>query len=84
MKQQMTSISDLIIVCLFQNYKNMWNKRTDAKGKRQSKVVSSKTCYRQTGPRSAVSKVSGYRCETDCRSRGHEFDPRPVPYFRGD
>ena len=33
MKQQMTSISDYIIVCLFQNYKNMWNKRTDAKGK---------------------------------------------------
>ena len=84
MKQQMTSIRDLIIVCLFQNYKNMWNKRTDAKGKRQSKVVSSKTCYRRTGPRSAVGKVSGYRCETDCRSRGREFDPSPVPYFRGD
>ena len=35
-----------------------------------------------TGPRSAVSKVSGYRCESDCRSRGWEFDPGPVPYFR--
>ena len=46
MKQQMTSISDYIIVCLFQNYKNMWNKKTDAKGKRQSKI-SSKTCYSQ-------------------------------------
>ena len=34
MKQQMTSISDSIIVCLFQNYNNMWNKRTVAKGKR--------------------------------------------------
>ena len=33
---------------------------------------------------SAVSNVSGYRCESDCRSRGHEFDPGPVPYFRGD
>ena len=22
--------------------------------------------------------------EADCRSRGHEFDPAPVPYFRGD
>ena len=33
MKQQMISISDYIIVCLFQNYKNMWIKRTDAKGK---------------------------------------------------
>ena len=37
-----------------------------------------------TGPRSAVGKVSGNRCETDCRSRGREFDPGPVPYFRGD
>ena len=39
MKQQMTSISDYIIVCLFQNYKNMRNKRTGAKGKRLSKEV---------------------------------------------
>ena len=23
-------------------------------------------------------------CEADCRSRGREFDPSPVPYFRGD
>ena len=37
-----------------------------------------------TGPRSAVGKVSGNRCESDCRSRGREFDPCPVPYFRGD
>ena len=36
------------------------------------------------GPRSAVGNVSGYRCVSDCRSRGHEFDPGPVPYFRGD
>ena len=36
------------------------------------------------GPRSAVGNVSGYRCESDCRSRGREFDPGPVPYFRGD
>ena len=43
MKQQMTSISDYIIVCLFHNYKNTWIKRTDAKGKRLSNVVSSKT-----------------------------------------
>ena len=46
-KQQMTLISDYIIVCLFQNYKNMWNKKTDATGKRLSKVVSSKTCNSQ-------------------------------------
>ena len=37
-----------------------------------------------TGPRSAVGNVSGYRCLSDCRSRGREFDPGPVPYFRGD
>ena len=37
-----------------------------------------------TGLRSAVSNVSGNRCESDCRSRGREFDPGPVPYFRGD
>ena len=33
--------------CLFQNYKNMWNKRTGANGKRLSKLVSSKTCCSQ-------------------------------------
>ena len=37
-----------------------------------------------TGPLSAVGNVSGYRCVSDCRSRGREFDPGPVPYFRGD
>ena len=37
-----------------------------------------------TRPRSAVGNVSGYRCVSDCRSRGREFDPCPVPYFRGD
>ena len=35
-------------------------------------------------PRSAVGNVSGYRCVGDCRSRGREFDPGLVPYFRGD
>ena len=38
----------------------------------------------EAGPRSAVGNVSGYRCLSDCRSRGREFDPGPVPYFRGD
>ena len=43
-------------------------------------------CYKTWvfGPRSAVGNVSGYRCVSDCRSRGREFDPGPVPYFRGD
>ena len=36
--------------------------------------------YSTTGPRSAVGNVSGYRCVSDCRSRGREFDPGPVPY----
>ena len=40
--------------------------------------------YTITGPRSAVGNVSGYRCVPDCRSMGREFDPGPVPYFRGD
>ena len=39
---------------------------------------------KETGPRSAVGNVSGYIREADCRSRGREFDPGPVPYFRGD
>ena len=37
-----------------------------------------------TWPRSAVGNVSGYRCVSDCNSRGREFDPGQVPYFRGD
>ena len=37
-----------------------------------------------TGPHSAVGNVSGNRCESGCRSRDREFDPGPVPYFRGD
>ena len=38
----------------------------------------------KTGSRSSVGNVSGNRCESDCRSRGREFDPGPVPYFCGD
>ena len=38
----------------------------------------------RTRPCSAFGNVSGNRCESDCRSRGREFDPGPVPYFRGD
>ena len=34
-----------------------------------------------TGPLSAVGNVSGYRCESDCRSRGCEFDPCSVHTF---
>ena len=40
--------------------------------------------FADTGPHSAVGNVSGYRCVSDCRSRGREFNPGPVPYYRGD
>ena len=33
------------------------------------------------GPHSAVGNVSGYRCVSDCRSSGREFDPGPVHTF---
>ena len=36
------------------------------------------------GPRSAVRNVSGCRYVSDCRPRDLDFDPGPVPYFRGD
>ena len=50
-----------------------------------SKRLTSNLCtYFRAGPRSAVGNVSGYRCVSDCRSRGREFDHSPVPYFRGD
>ena len=31
-----------------------------------------------------IGNVSGNRCKSDCRSWDREFDPGPVPYFRGD
>ena len=44
----------------------------------------SRKCSFFTRPRSAVGKVSGNRCESNCRSKGREFDPDPVPYFDED
>ena len=38
-------------------------------------------CLDLPGHPSAVGKVSDYRCLSDCRSRGREYDPGPVPYF---
>ena len=32
----------------------------------------------------AVGNMSGNRCESVCRSRGREFNPGTVPYFRRD
>ena len=40
--------------------------------------------FKFTGPHSAAGNVCCNRCESDCRSRGVEFDPSPVQYFRGD
>ena len=37
-----------------------------------------------TGPGSAVGNLFDYRCQSDCRSRGPEFDPGQVPYLCGD
>ena len=37
-----------------------------------------------TWPHRAVGNVSSHRCESDCRSRGCEFGPGPVPYFSGN
>ena len=34
-----------------------------------------------TRPCSAVSIMYDFRCASDYRSRGREFDPDPVPYF---
>ena len=40
-----------------------------------NRLIHSKTGPRRTGPRSAVGNMSGYRCMSDCRSRGRKFDP---------
>ena len=37
-----------------------------------------------TRPCSAVGNMFDYRCVSDCRSKGREFDPGPVPYFEID
>ena len=39
-----------------------------------------KLLVRSTGLHSAVGNVFGNRCESDCPSSGHEFDPGLVPY----
>ena len=51
---------------------------------KESERHSQSSFISEYGPRSAVGNMSGYRCVSDCKSRGREFDPGPVPYFRGD
>ena len=38
-------------------------------------VIFELSLMNSAGPRSAVGNVSGYRCVSDCRSRGREFVP---------
>ena len=47
-------------------------------------VFSEDPLHKSDGHHSAVGNVSDCRYVSDCRSRGSEFDPGPVPYFRGD
>ena len=47
-------------------------------------LVLTKIHTKINGSCSTVGNVSGNRFESDCRSRGGEFDPGPVPYYRGD
>ena len=49
--------------------------------KSQTSAIKYVFSFIPTGPRSTVGNVSGYRCEADCKSRGREFDPDPVPHF---
>ena len=60
-----------------------WIGYSESAIKRAVRTFSTRNENLLTGSRSAVGNVSGYRCVSDCRSRGREFDPDPVPYFRG-
>ena len=51
---------------------------------RKHVMINSLRDMTKAGPRTAVGNVSDCRHVSDCRSRGHEVDPGPVPYFRGD
>ena len=63
--------SNYLMICLHVIYITHIEKKKKKKKKKN------------TGPRSAVGNVPGYRCVPDCNSRGREFNPGPVPYFRG-
>ena len=56
-----------------------FSKLYSSKGLPSVEIVIKSSTLSGTGPRSAVGNVSGYRCVSDCRSRGREFDPGPVP-----
>ena len=48
------------------------------------KLHVSGTMWDFTGPCSAVGNVSGYRCVSDCRSRGREFPDRSHTFVEID
>ena len=60
----------------------LWQSFQNPRMQLSTRIVSLSRINVYTGPRSAVGNVSGYRCVSDCRSRGREFGP--VPNFRGD
>ena len=68
----------------YNKFQRVNNKPTDQKGQARLVCAFVIHMYQITGPRSPVGNVSGYRCVSDCRSRGREFAPGPVPYFRED
>ena len=61
-----------------------WNRNFGVKNDLRSDSLNTNLAPSLTGPHSTVGNVSGNRCESDCKSRGREFDPCPVLYFRGD
>ena len=78
-----TSHPSLLTTPLLESLENKSNLLPEFRSEIYS-TFSGCTQLKVQGSRSAVSNVSGNRCESDCRSRGLEFDPGPVPYFRGD
>ena len=48
-----------------------------------SQLILRTTFFIHTGLHSAVDNVSGFRCVSDCISRGPKFYPGPFSYFCG-
>ena len=85
--QANVSLCDMLLFlhkCVFQYVINIYETNKLSATLNTESMVKQKLNTLMTGPRSAVGNVSGYRCVSDCRSRGRKFDPGPVPYFRGD
>ena len=50
--------------------------------RRKNQTKHEKAVDKIPGMGSEVGNVSGNRCESDCRSRGREFDPSPILLWR--